>query len=127
MPDAAVGEQPGKSSVARVCPGVVADQPLRLDPVLGEVGEAAFDEARHRCGFLVAVELAVGVAGVVVDERVHPLVADPHPPLPTGPATIAGDGVARPAETDETLAVDVEQIAGTGPLVAARLVTRLPR
>src|SRR5215210_1721210 len=127
MPDTAVGEHPGKSFVARVGPGVVADQSLRLDSPLGEVGETAFDEAGHGCGFVVTVELAVGVAGVVVDERVHPFVADPQPPLRTGRVTIAGDGVSGPAETNEALAVDVEQIARTGPLVAARLLAWLPR
>ena len=73
---------------------------------------------------LVAVELAVGVAGVVVDERVHPLVADPHPLLGAGAVAIAGDGVAGAGEADEALAVDVQQIAGTGPLVAAAACSR---
>ena len=76
---------------------------------------------------LVAVELAVGVAGVVVDERVHPLVADPHPFLGAGAVAVAGDGVAGPGEADEAFAVDVQQIAGAGPLVAAWLLARLPR
>src|SRR5437870_5335895 len=91
------------------------------------MGETALDEAGHRGGFLVTVELAVGVAGVVVDERVHPFEADPHPQLSAGAVAVTGDGVAGPAETDEALAVDVEQIAGAGPLVAAGLLARLSR
>ena len=102
--------------------GVVGEQPLRLDPVRRVEGEAAFDEAGHGCGALVVVDLAVREPGVVVDERVHPLVADPLTLLGAGNVPVAGDGVAGPAETDETLRVDVQQIAGAGPLVATRLL-----
>jgi len=64
---------------------------------------------------------------VVVDDRVHPLVADPHPLFTTGSMPVAGDRVAGTAEADEALAVDVQQITGTRPLVEARLLARLPR
>ncbi len=47
----------------------------------GEEGGATLDESGHRQGSLVGVELAVGEPGVVVDKRVHELVADPHPLL----------------------------------------------
>jgi hypothetical protein len=62
MPDTTAGEESGERLVTGVRPGVVAHQPLDLDPLLGEVGEAALDEAGHGFGLLVTVELAVGVA-----------------------------------------------------------------
>src|SRR5512141_659940 len=68
---------------------------------------------------------AVGVAGVVVDKRVHPLVADPLAFLGAVCEAVAGDGVARPCEADEALRVDVQQIAGAGPLIEPWLLPRL--
>ena len=73
------------------------------------------------------MELAVGVAGVVVDERVHPLVADPHPPLRAAALAVTGDRIARTAETNKAFAVDVQQIRRAGPLIEAGLLTRLRR
>ena len=63
---------------------------------------------------------------MVVDDRVHPLVSDPHPLLVAAAVAVTGDGVAGPAEADEAFAVDVQQITGTRPLVQARLLARLP-
>ena len=54
----------------------------------------------------------------------HPFVADPRSLLGTGAVAIAGDCVPGTAEADEAFAVDVEQIAGTWPLVPARLFAR---
>jgi len=68
---------------------------LRLDPELTEVGQAALDEAGDGLGTLVRVELAVGVAGVVVDERAHPFVVDPHPLLAAAAMPVA-DARSRP-------------------------------
>src|SRR5438128_5121248 len=89
------------------------------------MGETALDEAGHRGGCLVAVELAVGVAGVVVDERVHPLETDPQPPLGTAAVAVASDGMTGTCEADEAFAVDMQQVTGTGPLVATRPRARL--
>jgi hypothetical protein len=74
--DLARVEELGERAVVGVCPGVVADQPCRLDPVTVEEGERTLDEADHRAGALVAVELGVREPGVVVDDRVHELPAD---------------------------------------------------
>src|SRR5438105_15071276 len=126
MPDPPAGEELGERPVARVRPGVVAEQPLRLDSVAGVEGERAFDEAGHGRGTLIRVQLAVGEPGMIIDERMHPFVADSHPFLSARAVAVAGDRVSRPGETDEALAIDVEQVAGAGPLVAARLLTRLP-
>jgi hypothetical protein len=122
--DSALADKLRERVVVGVGPGVVADEPLRLDPVLGEDGEPALDKAGHRGRPFVAVELAVGVARVVVDERVHPFVADVHAQLGAGAVSVAGDGVTGPAETNEAFAVDVQEVAGAGPLVAARLLAR---
>src|SRR5712692_7301632 len=104
--------------------GVVAHQPLGLDPMRGVEGESALDEAGHGRCFLVTVELRVAEPRVVVDERVHPLATDLHPLLDAAAIPITGNGMTRRAEPDEPLRVDVEQVAGTGPLVAARQLAR---
>src|SRR5204862_3221672 len=62
----------------------------------------------------------------VVDERVHPLVADPQPLLRAAALAVTGDRMARTAETNKALALDVQQIARAGPLIEAGLLTRLP-
>ena len=58
------------------------------------------------------VELAVGEPGVVVDKRVHELVADPHPLLSTRHVPVAGESVPRPAKAGGALGIDMEQITG---------------
>ena len=125
--DALSCEQLGESMVAGVDPGVVADQPGGHDPLFGEGSQRPLNECRHRRRFLVAVQLAVGVAGVVVDKRVHPLVADMHPLLFAAAVPDAGDGVAGTAEADEPFRVDVQQVSGTRPLVQPRPLARLAR
>ena len=72
--------------------------------------EATLEEAGDGRGSLVAVEFAVGEPGVVVDERMHPFVADPGSLLSTCGMAVAGDGVPGPVEADEAFRVDVEQI-----------------
>ena len=74
--DAVLGEQLAQRAVLGVDERVVGHQPFRLDAVLGEEGERAFDERGHgRCAFVVE-QLGVAEAGVVVDDRVRVVVAD---------------------------------------------------
>ncbi len=127
MTDALASEQLAQRAVVAVDEGVVGEQPLRLDAVGGVEGEPALDEGGDRRCSLVAVELAVGEPRVVVDERVHPFVADACALVGAGGASVAGDGVAGAAEAHEPLAVDVEQVTGAWPFVAPRLLARLPR
>ena len=47
-------EEFAQRAVVPVDEGVVGEQPLRLDPELGEVGEAALDEGRDGVGAFVA-------------------------------------------------------------------------
>jgi hypothetical protein len=121
------GEELGEGSVVGVGPGVIAHQSFHLDPVRGEVGESALNEAGDGCGLLVAVELAVGVAGVVVNDRVHPFEANPQPQLSAGAVAVTRDRVARTAEANKPFGVDVKEVAGAGPLVAAALLAWLLR
>ena len=101
--------------------------------MLGVVGEGSFDEGGHGRCFLVWVELDVGEAGVVVNDRVRVVVADSRlraHPVARSPRAIAGDAVAGPQEARIARDVHVQQIAGTGPLVAVgRLLgySRAPR
>ena len=90
-------------------------------------GEPALEEGGDGRRPFVWVELAVGEPRVIVDERVHELVADPHPLLGARHVPVAGDRVPGPQEASEALAVHVQQIAGAGPLVQARPLPRLPR
>ena len=78
MADAVPGEQLAQRAVAAVDKCVVGEQSFRPDAVICLEGKAALDEGGHRRRPLVAVELAVGEPRVVVDERVHPFLADPH-------------------------------------------------
>jgi hypothetical protein len=56
------------------------------------------------------VELAVGEPRVIIDEGVHPLVADTHPFLGAADVAVACDGVTGPAEAGEALGVGVKQV-----------------
>ena len=92
--------------------------------------EGALDEAGHGQRELVAVQLDVGQARVVVDHRVGVVVADAG--LGTHPGSVAlravlGDGVPGPAEARVARDVHVQQVAGTGPLVAVGGFARRPR
>jgi hypothetical protein len=89
--------------------------------------QAAFDKASHGLGLLVSVQLAVGQARVIIDQRVHPLIADPHPYLCAGFVAIAGDGVTGPGEPREALGIDVQQITRARPLISPWLVAGLTR
>jgi len=44
----------------------------------------------------------------------------------TGDVAVARDGVTGSAETNEALGIDVQQLAGTGPLIPVWLLARLP-
>src|SRR4051794_24688972 len=127
MADAAAAEELGECAVVGVGPGVVADQPLRLDSLAGEEGECTLDEADDGAGAFIAVQFGVGEPGMVVDDGVHELPADAQALVGAGPVASARDGVAGSAEAAEALAVDVEQIAGARPLITARLLTRRMR
>src|SRR5581483_4434435 len=66
-----------------------------------------------------------GEAGVVVDDRVHDVVADLAPFLLGRARAIAGDRVPWLVEARERRPVDVQEVAGARPLVAARRLARL--
>jgi hypothetical protein len=75
--DAAAGEEFSQRAAVRVRPCVVADQPLRLDPVRLEEGERASDEAGDGTGPFVAMEFGVGVACLTGDQARAPTRAAP--------------------------------------------------
>src|SRR6266536_2403822 len=129
MSDAVAGEQLGEGAVLDVAEAVVGHQPLRHDPVLSVEGERALEEAGHRRGSLVVVELDEGEPGMVVDDRVREVVADPCPDTPAaqGLGAIAGDAVAWPQEARVAAGVHVQQVAGAGPLVAVGWLLDRPR
>jgi len=78
MADAVGGEQFAEGAVLDVGEGVVGHQPGDADAAGGEVGEGARDEAGDGGGGLVVVALDECEAGVVIDDRVDVVVADPR-------------------------------------------------
>src|SRR4051812_10072008 len=72
---------------------------------------SALDERDDGGGLLVAVDLGVGQAAVVVDHRVTELSPDAHALLGAGAIAGAGDLVAGPREAPEAFGVHLQQIA----------------
>jgi hypothetical protein len=87
-----------------------------MDSQLREEDERALGEGGDGFGLLVAVQLAVSDAAVVVDDRVHELPADAHALFGAGAVTHAGDAVPGPREASKALGVHLQQIAGARPL-----------
>jgi hypothetical protein len=89
--------------------------------VLCNERERSLDEAGDRRRRLILVQFNVGEPRAVVDDRVRVVVADtrlgPHPAA-TAMRAITGDGVAGPLEAGVARDIHVQQVAGTGPLVA---------
>src|SRR6266542_4799159 len=83
----------------------------RLDPVRGEGGEGALDEAGHRAGFRVREDLGVGEAGVGIDERGDDVVAELATLLRRRARAVTGERLAGFGEAGERRPVDVEQVA----------------
>src|SRR6185295_10975461 len=87
------------------------------EPVQGAAGEVG-----HRLRPLVVMDLCVSEPGAVIDDGVDE--------LPAGPAGAvgapAGHGVAGLDKARVALGVDVQEVAGAGPLVAANRPPRLP-
>jgi hypothetical protein len=110
---------------------VVGHQSLHLDPVGAVEADRPPQEADRGGRLLVGQDLDVGQAGGVVDADVDPLPAGHAPAVTTttlelAPA-VAGDPMPRPLDADpaQFLDVDVDQLAGSGALVAADRLRRL--
>jgi hypothetical protein len=130
VPDPALAQELAQAAVERVAPMVVRHQPLRLDPVRRKDGECPLHEPGDRRRALVVEQLGIAEPRVVVDDRVRVVVADPRSLLGRGRAAITGHGMARPVEARVQADVHVQQIARTGPFVAAPWVSlslRRPR
>jgi hypothetical protein len=96
--------------------GVVGQDPLDPDPVLGEEG-GCLDQEPGGCGAaLIAQDLAEGNPGTVIDSRVNGVIADAPPPRSLGPAVDAVAAAVRDAA--QLLDVEVDQLAGPLALVA---------
>lgn len=57
---------------------------------------------------------------MIIDQAVHPLIADSLPLLGAGGMPIAGDGVTGAGESGEPVRVHMQQVSGARPRVAAR-------
>jgi len=62
---------------------------------------------------------------VIVDDRVDDVVAETAPLLLGRAGAVAGNGMAGLGEARERCPIDVQQIAGAGPLVATSRLARL--
>jgi hypothetical protein len=127
MVDGALGEEVAQAGVAGVGPGIVGLHAPGGDAVVFEEAERPLDERGHRCGLLVAVDLGVGQAAVVVDHRVTELPAHALALLGARGVTVAGHGVPGPQEARQALGVHLQQIAGTRPLIPADRLARCAR
>jgi hypothetical protein len=126
MADAAGEEQFAQRAVLDVAVCVVGHQSPCGDAVGGEERQGAFDKAGNGRGLLVVVELDVGQAGVVVDDRVRVVVADAGAgghPVAIALGAIAGGAVPRAPEARVAADIHVQQIARAWPLVAIRLAS----
>jgi hypothetical protein len=124
MGNALPDQEIGQGAVLRIGPGVVALQPLGLDPVGAKEGDRPLHEADHRRAPLVAMQLGVGEAGVVVDNRVSELVSHPFAHLRTAAGAVAGHRVAGTGEASKALGVRLQQVARAGPLETAHRLLR---
>jgi len=119
---AEVGDGRVESGAFGVGEGVVGHDPLDAHAEAGEPGGGTGEEAGAGRAALVGQELGVGEAGGVVDRDMQVFPADPARPVA---AAVAGDAVAEAGDLAELLAVEVEQLAGGGALVADRRRRRL--
>jgi len=118
-------EEAAQVTAAAVLHRVVGHQSLRADLVFGEAAERSLEERDHGRCFLVVVDLGVGEAGMVVDDRVHDVDAVEVSAVLAG--AVAGDPVAGALEARVLAGVHVRQVAGAGPLVAGGRLPRRPR
>jgi hypothetical protein len=122
-----LGEQSSERPVVGVGPGVVGHDPLRLYAQGGKPVQRPPDERGHGVGALIGVQLAVGQAGVVIDDGVGMLMPTPRLFLGEGLVADSGDGVARSQESGVALGVHMQEVARARPLVPAGRVARRPR
>src|SRR6266542_3226512 len=112
-------QQLAQRAILGVDERVVGHQPFRLDAVLSEEGERAFQEGGHGRRALVVEEPGVTEARTVVDDRVRVVVADALALVLRGASPIAGDRMAGAFEASVEADIHVQQVARAGPLVAA--------
>jgi len=119
MADAVLGEESAQGAVLGIRPGVVGHDPAGVDAEAGVPGQRSHDKAGDGVGALVGVQLGVGDAGVVIDDGVDVLVSPAGVSLSAGAGADSGDGVSRSQEPCVALGVDVQQVTGARPLIAA--------
>jgi hypothetical protein len=97
---------------------VVGHKPLGVDAVASKERECSTGKRGDRRRALVWVQLGVGQAAVVVDDRVGELPTWAVAFLGEGSKPVAGQSVPGADKARELLDVHVQQIARAGPLVA---------
>jgi hypothetical protein len=121
MARAEVGDGRLESGAFGVGEGVVGHDPLDAYAQRGEPGGGAIEEAGAAGAARVGQQLGVGKPRGIVDRDMEVLPADPARPV----APIAGDPVAETVDPAELLAVEVEEFAGGGALIANHWRRRL--
>ena len=106
-----MGEQLSQAVVVDVGPGVIGLQAFGFDVVAGEELERAGNERGDCRGLLVAVDLGVGQAAVVIDDRVAELPADAGAQFGAGAVSVAGQRVTGTGEACEAFGVHLQQIS----------------
>jgi len=90
--------------------GVIGQDPLDLDPMVGEEGGCLDQEPGGGHRVLAGEELAEGDPGAIVDRRVNVVVADP--PAPAGRGAAVGAVATTVGDAAQLLDVEVDQLAG---------------
>jgi hypothetical protein len=123
-------EELAQGAVVGVAPSVVAHQSLRRDAVPFKPRERSADELGDSLGALVAVQLDIGQAGVVIDDRVREVIAHPRAvshPAAAAPRAISGGTMTGSLKARVARGIHVQQITRARPLVATRSISRLTR
>src|ERR1700691_2114603 len=130
MLDLAGGEELTQGAVVGVTPGVVAHQPLRGDALCLEPLQCPGDEPRDGLSALVAVQLDVAQARVIIDDRMREVITHPcaliHP-VAVALRTVSRDAMPWPLKARIAGRVYVQQITGARPLVSASEIPWLTR
>jgi len=107
--------------VGAIAVAVVGEQALDRDSLGCEPGDSAAQELAAAARVLIGEDFGIGDAGMVIDGHVHELPAG----AATSGAPPSSDAMTGLRETAQLLRIQVQQIAGPAPLVAAWWARRL--
>jgi len=123
MGDLFGSEQLPQCFVAPVSPRAVGHQSHRRDSLRLKPGECSPGERGDGVRLLIIEELSVGQPGMIVNDCVKVVVAEPSGPIFGGSPPVTSDAVAGPAEPGIPLDIHVQQVPWAWPLIASCLLS----